>query len=96
MSLFLTLSDLIVDEVYQVTEYRKYLANDDYYAYIIKMVKVADSTIKYMKITDGAIFKKLSSGNLDRFNIKKSEVDIGNGTDYELVIIGETDWTLLV
>lgn len=96
--MFLTENTLVLDTVYDVTEYRKFYDNDNnIYVFLIKVTTVGDSNTYTIYINEGPIFDRLFSGITTPFSIKKTSIAIDDTTNINVIIIvGDHDWKTLV
>jgi hypothetical protein len=93
MSSFLTVEELVVDDVYRVVGYKKFYYMG--YNYVIKMTKDEGVSFKYMFIVDGPICDKLNSGCTTRFNIKKADIELGNNITQPILInVEDSGWNI--
>ena len=95
--MFLTKSTLILDTIYDVTEYRKvYDDNNYFYFYLIKITTVGDSNTYIFYVNEGAIYDKLTLGVTTPFSIKKTSIAISDSANVEtIIIINDNDWKTL-
>lgn len=96
MATFLTKSTLVLDTVYNVTEYRKVYDDSNYfYFYLIKLTNSGNTYTFYL--SEGAIYDRLFSGVTTPFSIKKTNIAISDTINVEtIIIVDDHDWKTLV